>query len=116
MAASAFPQLPSGVYKLRFDLSGFSTLERENVQVVLGQTIAVDIQLKIASLAETVTVSAESPVVDVTTTRVGTSLKGDELTAIPNSTDVWAALAEAPGRAYAGVRCGRQPQEPAVLL
>ena len=46
-----FPALASGVYKLKFDLSGFSTLERENVQVVLGQTIAVDFQLKIATLA-----------------------------------------------------------------
>src|SRR5215210_9460230 len=41
------PQLPSGVYKLRFELSGFSTVERDNVQVVLGQTIAVDTQLRV---------------------------------------------------------------------
>ncbi len=100
------PQLPSGIYKLRFDLSGFSSLDRENVQVVLGQTITVDTQLKVASLAETVTVSAESPVVDVTTTRVGTSLKGDELTAIPNSTDVWGALSQAPGVHMSGFDVG----------
>src|SRR5919109_3246726 len=100
------PQLPSGVYKLRFDLSGFSSLERENIQVVLGQTITVDTQLRVAALAETVTVSAESPVVDVTTTRVGTSLKGDELTAIPNATDVWAALAESPGVRMSGFDVG----------
>src|SRR5262245_17115378 len=100
------PQLPSGVYKLRFDLSGFSPLERDNVQVVLGQTIAVDTQLKVASLTETVTVSAESPIVDVTTTRVGTSLKGEELTAIPNSTDVWGALSESPGVRMQGFDVG----------
>lgn len=100
------PQLPSGVYKLRFDLSGFSSLERDNVQVVLGQTISVDTQLRVASLTETVTVTAESPVVDVTTTRVGTSLKGDELTAIPNSTDVWGALSEAPGVRMQGFDVG----------
>ena len=51
-----FPALPSGFYKLKFDLAGFSTLERDNIQVVLGQTISVDTQMKIASLAETVTV------------------------------------------------------------
>ncbi len=101
-----FPALPSGFYKLKFDLSGFSTLERDNIQVVLGQTIAVDTQLKIASLAETVTVQGESPVVDVTTTRVGTSLKGEELTAIPNSTDVWGALSEAPGVRMQGFDVG----------
>lgn len=101
-----FPALASGVYKLKFDLAGFSTTERDNIQVVLGQTITVDTQLRIASLAETVTVQAESPVVDVTTTRVGTSLKGDELTAIPNSTDVWGALSEAPGVRMQGFDVG----------
>ncbi len=101
-----FPALASGIYKLRFELSGFSSIERENIQVVLGQTISVDSELRIATLEETVTVSAESPVVDVTTTRVGTSLKGDELTAIPNSTDVWGALAEAPGVRMQGFDVG----------
>ncbi len=101
-----FPALASGVYKLRFELAGFSTVERDNIQVVLGQTITVDSQLKIASLAETINVTAESPVVDVTTTKVGTSLKGDELTAIPNSTDVWGALSEAPGVRMQGFDVG----------
>jgi hypothetical protein len=101
-----FPALASGLYKLRFELPGFSTVERDNIQVVLGQTITVDSQLKIASLAETVTVTGESPVVDVTTTKVGTSLKGDELTAIPNSTDVWGALSEAPGVRMQGFDVG----------
>jgi hypothetical protein len=101
-----FPALASGVYKLRFELPGFSTVERDNIQVVLGQTITVDSQLKIASLAETVTVTGESPVVDVTTTKVGTSLKGDELIAIPNSTDVWGALSEAPGVRMQGFDVG----------
>ena len=73
---------------------------------MLGQTIAVDTSLKVASLAETVTVRGDSPVVDVTTTRVGTSLKGDELIAIPNSTDVWGALSEAPGVRMQGFDVG----------
>jgi Carboxypeptidase regulatory-like domain len=101
-----FPALPSGFYKLKFDLAGFSTIERDNIQVVLGQTISVDTQMRIASLAETVTVQGASPVVDVTTTRVGTSLKGEELTAIPNSTDVWGALSESPGVRMQGFDVG----------
>lgn len=101
-----FPALPSGIYKLRFELQGFSPTERDNIQVVLGQTITIDGQLRIASLAETVTVTAETPLVDVTTTKVGTSLKGDELTAIPNSTDVWGALSAAPGVRMQGFDVG----------
>ena len=70
-----FPALPTGVYKLAFELSGFQKLTRENIQVILGQTISVDVQLPIASLSESVNVTGASPVVDVTTTKVGTDLK-----------------------------------------
>ena len=101
-----FPALPTGAYKLVFDLSGFQKVTRENVQVVLGQMISLDAQLPLASLAETVTVTGESPVIDVTTTKVGTSLKGDALIAVPNSTDVWGALSEAPGIRLQGFDVG----------
>jgi len=101
-----FPALPTGTYKLVFDLSGFQKVTRENVQVVLGQTISIDSQLPLASLAETVTVTGESPVIDVTTTKVGTSLKGDALIAVPTSTDVWGALSEAPGIRLQGFDVG----------
>src|SRR5206468_2835344 len=73
-----FPALPSGTYKLVFELAGFQKLTRENVQVATGQTISFDAQLPIASLSESVTVAAASPVVDVTSTKVGNHLKGEE--------------------------------------
>jgi hypothetical protein len=101
-----FPALPSGTYRLVFDLTGFQKLTRENVQVVLGQTISIDAQLPIASLAETVLVTGASPVIDVTTTKVGTDLKGDALIAVPNSTDVWGALSESPGVRMQGFDVG----------
>jgi len=98
--------LPSGTYKLTFDLQGFRQFIRENVQVVLGQTITVDAQLQIGGLAENVVVTGASPVVDVATTKVGTHLSGEELTGIPNSTDVWGALSEAPGVRMQGFDVG----------
>ena len=101
-----FPGMPSGAYKLLFDLQGFKKLERDNIIVVQGQTISIDAQLQIGGLAENVTVTADSPVVDVTTTKIGTSLKGDALIAVPNSTDVWGALSEAPGVQLLGFDVG----------
>ena len=101
-----FPALASGTYKLQFELSGFRTLTRENISVVVGQTISVDAQLPLATLTETVTVTGASPVVDVTTTKVGTDLKGEELIAVPNSTDTWGALSEAPGVRMQGFDVG----------
>lgn len=101
-----FPALPSGSYKLTFDLQGFRQTVRENIQVVLGQTITVDGQLQLGQLSENVTVTGDAPVVDVSTTKVGTSLKGEALIAVPNSTDTWGALSEAPGVRMQGFDVG----------
>jgi hypothetical protein len=101
-----FPALPSGAYKLTFELQGFRQLVRDNIQVVLGQTISADGQLQIGGLAENVVVTGASPIVDVTTTKVGTNLKGEQLIGVPNSTDVWGALSEAPGIRMQGFDVG----------
>src|SRR5712691_2466041 len=101
-----FPGMPSGTYKLTFELQGFRKIDRDNVVVVLGQTISLDAQMQIGGLAENVTVTGASPVVDVTTTKVGTSLKGEALIAVPSSTDVWGALSEAPGIRMQGFDVG----------
>jgi hypothetical protein len=101
-----FPALPSGAYKLVFELQGFRQNVRENIQIVLGQTISVDAQMQIGGLAENVVVTGASPVVDVATTKIGTNLKGEELTGVPNSTDTWGALSEAPGVRMQGFDVG----------
>ena len=91
---------------LQFELSGFQTVKRENIVLALGQTLSVDMQLQLASLQETVTVTAESPVVDVTTTRVGSDFSGEKLVGIPSATDLWATLAQAPGVRMLGFDTG----------
>src|SRR5436190_22505905 len=39
-----FPGMPSGTYKISYELQGFKKVERDNIAVVLGQTISVDVQ------------------------------------------------------------------------
>src|SRR5512134_2147845 len=50
-----FIALPPGVYDITFELSGFQTVKREGVRVVINQTLSVDQQLQVATLQETVT-------------------------------------------------------------
>src|SRR5712691_11752766 len=57
--------LRPGVYKLTFTLTGFSTVVREGVELPSEFVATVNVDLKLASLAETVTVSGASPLVDV---------------------------------------------------
>jgi hypothetical protein len=95
-----FPSLPAGTYTLTFELSGFQTLKRTNIVLALNQTLTVDAQMQVQSLQESVTVSAESPVVDTQTTSVGSTLDTEKLIGVPTATDLWSALARSPG-----VRC-----------
>ena len=92
-----FLALPPGVYEVTFELSGFQTVKREGIRVVINQTLTVDQQLQVATLQETVTVTGDSPVVDTSTTQVGTNFTKELLTEIPNARDIWAAMAQAPG-------------------
>ena len=92
-----FIALPPGVYDISFELSGFQSVKREGVRVVINQTLTVDQQMQVATLQETVTVTGESPIVDTSTTQVGTNFTKELLTEIPNARDIWAAMAQAPG-------------------
>jgi hypothetical protein len=92
-----FLALPPGVYEVAFELTGFSSVKRENVRVVINQTLTVDMQLQVATLQETVTVTGASPIVDTSTTAMGTNFTKELLTEIPNARDIWAAMSQAPG-------------------
>jgi outer membrane receptor protein involved in Fe transport len=98
--------LPAGTYTLTFELTGFSTVKREGIRVAINQTLPVDAQLPVATLQETVTVTGESPVVDTSTTTVGTNFTKELLTEIPNARDIWAAMAQAPGLQVTGFDVG----------
>ncbi|MGH9384506.1 MAG: carboxypeptidase-like regulatory domain-containing protein, partial [Vicinamibacterales bacterium] len=110
-----FPGVPPGAYALTFELAGFNTLKRDGIQIGLGFTASVNVELALATVQETVTVSGESPVIDMSTTRVQQNFKLDQLQSIPNGRDMWALLAVTPsvqmGRIdVGGNRAGTQTQ------
>ena len=87
-----FPSLTPGVYSVKFAVQGFQTLVRENIVVQVGSTVPLDVALKMAKVAETVTVSAASPVVDTTTANVHVTLSQQLLQETPGGRDIWALL------------------------
>jgi len=91
-----FPALPPGTYTVTFELPGFNTLKRENIQIAMGFTATVNVELAVASLQETVTVTGDSPVIDTSSTRVQQNFKLEALQEIPNSRDLWSLLAVTP--------------------
>jgi hypothetical protein len=94
--AYRFPAIPPGDYHITYELTGFSTVVREGIRVGLGFTATVNAELKIASLTESVTVSGQSPVVDITSTKTATNFDAKELASLPSARDFWAILAAAP--------------------
>jgi hypothetical protein len=91
-----FPAVPPGQYELTFELAGFNSLKRPGISITLGFTAAVNVELALATLQETVTVSGASPVIDTSTTRVQQNFKMEQLQSIPNGRDMWALLAVTP--------------------
>ena len=101
-----FPALTPGTYNLTFELSGFQSLHREGVIVITGQTFTINVNLQIATVAETITVTGESPIVDVKTTGIVSTFNETQLQDIPSATDMWAVLGQTPGIRMMGYDVG----------
>src|ERR1051325_909363 len=79
------PDLPPGTYKVTFTLTGFATVVREGLELSGGGVMTVGAEMRVGSVSESVTVTGESPVVDVQTTRQQTVISGDIVRALPAS-------------------------------
>jgi hypothetical protein len=91
-----FLNVPAGSYKVTVSLAGFTTVNRE-ITVVTGQNADLTFNLKVASVEESVTVTAEAPIVDAKKVGTSTTLTRAELEKVPNSRDPWAILRTIPG-------------------
>jgi len=95
--AYLFSALPPGTYTVTYALVGFTTLKREGIRVAVAQTTRLDVDLAVGSLQETVTVSGESPVVDVSSTITQTNITKELYDAIPTGRNPWVMAGLVPG-------------------
>jgi len=91
------PLLPPGDYAVTFSLSGFKSEMRRSVTVGLGRDTSLDIALKPASVSEELTVSAEAPVLDTTSTTLGTNLTTRAIETLPTARNYSSIVQVAPG-------------------
>ena len=78
-------ELPPGTYRVSYELTGFATLVREGIALTTGFAARVDPVLQLATLAETVTVAGETPLVDLSTTRGGATVAQTLIREIPGN-------------------------------
>jgi hypothetical protein len=73
--------LRPGTYSVKFTLAGFSTVQREGIELTGSATVPLSVDLKVGALEETVTVTGETPTVDVQNARRQTVLTNDVINA-----------------------------------
>lgn len=75
--------LRPGVYTVIFTLTGFNTIRREGIELSAGFTASIGAEMRVGALEETITVSGQAPVVDVSTTAARRTITREAIDALP---------------------------------
>jgi hypothetical protein len=92
-----FVDLPAGTYRLQAELPGFSTAIRNGLSLTVGFVATVNFGLTVGTVSESVTVSGQSPIVDITSTSASVAFAKETLDAVPRGLDVQDIIQMAPG-------------------
>src|SRR5829696_5644940 len=104
--AYQFPTVPVGTYSVTFEMTGFKKGVRNDVIITIGFNAGIDQKLEIGAMTEEVTVSGESPVVDLKKTTTGGVFDADVLEKIPTARDPWQIVNMAAGVQLSGYNVG----------
>ena len=75
--------LPVGTYDLTAELSGFAKIENKGIVVNVGQTLDLNLTLKLAAVSETISVRAETPLIQTSSSSVGGVVDVSRLESLP---------------------------------
>jgi hypothetical protein len=89
--------LQPGTYSVTFTLGGFSTLRRDGVELSGTGVVKIDADLKVGGVAETITVTGETPVVDVQSTKTAVTLDNETMRSLPAVRSYSYVLTAVPG-------------------
>ena len=93
----AIVSLPVGTYSVTFTLQGFGTVKREGIDILANFTATVNAEMKVGTVAETITVTGETPLIDVQGTITNRAVTSDLIKAIPNGGTMYQLAAMMPG-------------------
>src|SRR2546423_13149137 len=83
----------TGTYVITAQLSGFVTVTRRGVELLVGQTAAINLQMNVGGVAETVTVTGEAPLVNISTSNLGGNVDPRQVQELPVAQRNWMGLA-----------------------
>jgi hypothetical protein len=92
-----FHALPAATYELSAALQGFTPVKMPGVVIQLGQVLKIDVTLSMASVSESVQVTAESPIIDVKQNAATQTVSREIIERIPKGRDFTSVITSAPG-------------------
>jgi hypothetical protein len=92
------PGLEPGTYTVSTELQGFASSNRSNITLTVNTTITLDVRMSLAGVQESVTVTGAAPLIEVTQSKVASTIETTELQSLPLSArNVSGMLALLPG-------------------
>jgi hypothetical protein len=92
-----FDRLVPGSYHVKFELQGFRTVDRPDVRISAAFVATINGKMEVGSVSETITVTGESPTVDVRSNLQQTVMNQEILEGIPTGRDPWSLAKLIPG-------------------
>ncbi len=77
------PALPTGSYTITSEMTGFKTVALSNIQVGVDQRVRIDIKHDVGSMTESVSVQAETPLIQTSSSELGTTVGNQQIEALP---------------------------------
>jgi Carboxypeptidase regulatory-like domain/TonB-dependent Receptor Plug Domain len=88
---------PGNSYALKFELSGFTSVDQTGVGVALGHNTDIRVAMKLTKVEAAVTVSGEAPLLDTKKVGTGATVTRSEMDMIPSARDPWVVMQTIPG-------------------
>jgi len=82
-----------GTYKITAQLTGFGTVTRQAVELLVGQTLTLNLQMSPSTLQETVTVTGEAPLIATQSSSIGGTIDPRQMSELPTAGRNWMSLA-----------------------
>jgi len=77
------PSLPTGRYTVMSEMSGFKALALSNIEVGVDQRVRIDLKLEVGAMSESVSITAETPLVQTSSSELGTTVGNEQIEALP---------------------------------
>jgi hypothetical protein len=77
------PSLPTGRYTVTAELSGFKTVSLPDVDLGVDQRVRINVRLEIGTVSETITITGQSPLVQISSSELGTTVNEEQIKTLP---------------------------------